>query len=143
VYRVEKLFREKDSEELRLNEEVHYIEGEIDDWLVASVPETTSAASAKMTQDRIQAATNRPVLIITHNIEFMRAVKLTPAEAAKVIGRAEKDIEAQNARDQATLDELEREERESERDEDGEGDGDSPGVCEEDGGVEEGSGADA
>ena len=41
----------------------------------------------------MQVATNRPVLIITHNTKFMRAVKLSASEAAKVIKRVENVIQ--------------------------------------------------
>lgn len=93
VYRVESLFGEEDSQTLRIDGEVHHIEGEIDSWLVHSVPETTSDRAAAEIKNLLQLATNRPVLIITHNTQFMRAVKLSASEAAKVIKRAEDAIQ--------------------------------------------------
>ncbi len=67
----------------------HFIEGEVDQWLVVSVPETTRVDTADKIKNNLQAALNRPVLVITHNVQFMRTVKLSPKAAAAVIKRAE------------------------------------------------------
>lgn len=92
MYKLEALFGEDDEQVLRVHDESYYIEGEIDEWLVISVPETTRIEEVQAFKKGLEQGTRRPVLVVTHNISFMRARKLTPNEAADVIRRAENDI---------------------------------------------------
>ena len=90
LHRVEHLFPDPDNREtLLIDGEEHYIEGEIDSYVVVSVPETTTEGAANIVKAKIQAATNRPVLVVTHNIEFMRLRELDHKETALRIKEAE------------------------------------------------------
>jgi len=89
LYRVESLFSVDNGQVIKIDDVEHHIEGEIDGWLVASVPEITTHGAAEMIKRQLEKATGRPVLLISHNIELMRIVKLTASEAAKAIKYAE------------------------------------------------------
>ena len=101
VYRVESLYGASDHQLLKLEGEEHFLEGEIDQWLIISVPETIRVEVAAQYKQQLQIATGRPVMIITHNVQFVKLNRLSPSEAAKVIKRAEdnafEDIEEAEA----------------------------------------------
>jgi len=91
VYRVEHLTSEGKPIE---GMEECFIEGELDGWLVVSVPETTSLRTSQRMKDVLQLKMRKPVMIITHNTAFMKAIRLKPNEAAKVIKHGEDHAEA-------------------------------------------------
>jgi hypothetical protein len=65
------------------------VEGELDGRLVVSVPVTTSIERIRNIHDQLEVEFNKPVCVITHNMEFLVAKKLPPKEAAEVIKRIE------------------------------------------------------
>lgn len=88
VYRLEPMFRPDARRPVLATGPEHYLEGEIGDCLVVSVPPTTSYESCRQLREQLCAAFARPdsrVLIITHNIEFLRVKRLTATEAARLI----------------------------------------------------------
>lgn len=105
MFRVEALFGESDKQLVRLDDgSEHYIEGELDGWLIVSVPETTSPNAANRVKQALETATNRPVLIVTHNIHFLKLGRLSATEAGRVIRTAEGNLialkEAQYAQEE-------------------------------------------
>jgi len=73
-------------------------QAEISDVLFVSVPSTTSAHTCEKLRDMIliSLSDKKQVMILTHNIELLRAEKLKPADAAKVI----KNIEEMQSADE-------------------------------------------
>jgi len=69
--------------------------------VVLSVPETTSRASCDRLRDAAVKELRKPVLVVTHNVEFLRATKLSTAEAARVIKQAETQTAAADAQAEA------------------------------------------
>ena len=59
-----------------------------------SVPESTSVESAKAIKAAAQEKLNRPCLVITHNLAFMRTERLGSSEAAKVLAEIEHSVAA-------------------------------------------------
>lgn len=72
-----------------------YVEGELDAWIVVSVPSTTTQATMDKMKETLQYNMNKPVLIVSHNTSFMKAVRLSPSETAKHIKLGEDYGEAQ------------------------------------------------
>jgi len=84
VYRLENLFVDEERKRLGLDEG-NYIEGNLAGYVVVSVPETTTYAMAEEIKQKAMVMLKQPVTVITHNIAFLKATKLTPKEAAKII----------------------------------------------------------
>jgi hypothetical protein len=96
VYRLEPMFQPDRRKPLLATGPEHHIEGELSGYLIVSVPPTASHESCGQLQEQLGAALGRPeknIVIVTHNIEFLRVRKLTPAEAAKLI----RDVEERAA----------------------------------------------
>lgn len=74
--------------------EPHNIEGKIGQYIILSVPETCSEDSAASLRDQAMTLLKRPVIVVTHNVMFMQAVRLPPKEAAEVVREAEDYAEA-------------------------------------------------
>lgn len=91
MYRVEHLLADHAQVE---GQDSCFVEGELDHWLVVSVPVTTSRRTQDEIKNVLQTRMNKPVMIISHNTSFMRAVRLSPKEAAKVIKDGEDHGEA-------------------------------------------------
>ena len=89
MYRLEPLLKVVDVLGFAVQGEVHHIEGELDNYVVVSVPETTSYAQAERIKVEATRLTEKPCCVISHNVNFMRAVRLSPKEAAKVIKAGE------------------------------------------------------
>lgn len=121
MYRLENYLQKADEDEIMIEGEVHYIEGCLDNYVIISVPETTSQASAEKIKQEAIKLLNKPVCVITHNIAFVKAVKLSPKEAAAVIKRGEDYAEKASKIDNALS--------ANNPDESGNSDGDRPGVC--------------
>jgi hypothetical protein len=94
IYKMTSYFQDSPDGPLRVAEVDHYIEGFIGDYLIISVPETTSINAMERIKAQLQAKLECPILVCSHNMEFMKVQKLTPQEAARVIKRAESDVKA-------------------------------------------------
>lgn len=62
----------------------YVVEGSLADFVVVSVPETVSASVAREIVEQLQTQMKKPVMVITHNVMFMRARRLTRREMADV-----------------------------------------------------------
>lgn len=69
--------------------EGHFVEGSIGQYVIVSVPPTTTVRAAEEVKARVMQLTKKPVCVITHNVSLLRAVRLTASEAAAVIKRGE------------------------------------------------------
>lgn len=95
LYKLVSIFREESADTLVVDDTEHYIEGELEDRIIISVPEATSQATVEKIQEvATQAFNGRPVLVVTHNVEFMRPDRLSRKEAAEVIKKVEADAQA-------------------------------------------------
>ena len=89
IYRLESLLSKVDTLGFAVEGEVHHIEGAIDQYVVVSVPETTSYAQAERIKTEAIRLTGKPACVVSHNVTFLRAVKLSPKEAAEVVKQGE------------------------------------------------------
>ena len=71
----------------------HYLEGTVQGSLVVSVPETTSQNTAAALRAGLEGQFKCPVVLVTHNIEFLRAEQLSPGESAKILAQVETQAE--------------------------------------------------
>ena len=91
IYKLEPLFKDVENNTLVVDSKTtHYVNGTVSGYLVVSVPETTSRASAIELENQIQKVTKKPVLIVTHNISLLRATMLTGKERAELARIVEK-----------------------------------------------------
>ena len=100
IYRLEPLFGDAEKDTLTVNETSFHIDGRLGDFLIVSVPVTTTRASAIALERKLTKAAKKPVLVVTHNMTFLRATLLTgkeKAELAKTIAEATKNEEATSA----------------------------------------------
>lgn len=103
MYQLESLFRSRPGK-LPLSEAElemtppHHLEGEIDDVVFVSVPMTTSHHSCERLREMLLMAFKgkKQIMILTHNIELLKAKKLDATETAAMIRRIE---ELQGVRD--------------------------------------------
>jgi hypothetical protein len=96
VYRLEHLL--KDGTPCPVSEEQnHFIEGGIDGVMVLSVPTNTPAKVAANVQEMVSKKFNQDVLIVTHNIGFLKATKISPKEAAELVKMAQEPEEGETA----------------------------------------------
>lgn len=65
------------------------IEGELEDYVIVSIPVTESRATAKTVRDQLSAALKRRVMVVTHNMQFLVTKRLNPKDAARVIKKME------------------------------------------------------
>lgn len=94
IYKLESFFRETDKETLSVQGKTYYINGNLSGYLIVSVPETTTRASAMTLEQELSKVAKKPVLLVTHNMAFLRATILTTeerAELTKLIDRATAD----------------------------------------------------
>ena len=75
----------------------HFLEGELEECVIVSVPETSSRAYAADLRNRLEADLQRLVVVVTHNIAFLTAEKLAPLDAARVVKRIE-DVQEERIR---------------------------------------------
>lgn len=66
----------------------------LDNQLVVALPNTTTLAAARDIAESIEKATNRSVLVVTHNVEFLLAVEVEDQEEAgqlvdRIVGATE------------------------------------------------------
>lgn len=76
------------------------IEGEIGDYTLVSVPPTISHQAAKVLEENLKSELGKPVMIFTHNVQFLRVTKMTPKDVNKVLKEVE---ESQAAAQQAAI----------------------------------------
>ena len=63
----------------------HYIEGEVDDFVIVSVPESMNRDLCDKLHQRAMDTLGRPVVVVTHNIAFLKAVKLSASRGAELL----------------------------------------------------------
>lgn len=100
IYKLETLFHDAEKQVLKTENSTHYIDGRLGEYLIVSVPETTSRASAIDLEGVLTKIAGKPVLVVTHNIEFMRATLLTArerAELSEIIEHATQEEKTENA----------------------------------------------
>ncbi len=100
IYKLETLFRDTEKQALITENSTHYVNGRLGEYLIVSVPETTSRSSAIDLEGVLTKLAKKPVLVVTHNIEFMRATLLTAkerAELSEIIEEATRAEEPENA----------------------------------------------
>lgn len=95
MYRVEPLLDRDNIKDLPDWPESH-IEGQLGNYLVVSVPVTTSFSKLAEIRQKMMEVTGGPVLVITHNMSLLKATKLPPKEASQVIKNAEDYAEARD-----------------------------------------------
>jgi len=84
IYKLEPLFRNEKCELVAKGEHTYYIDGRIGEYAIVSVPETTSRASALALERGLSELAKKPVLIVTHNMTFMRATLLSREERTEL-----------------------------------------------------------
>lgn len=65
----------------------YHIGGEIKDHLIVSVPPTISHNAARNLRVQLSEGFGRPVIIVTHNIEFLEVTRLSSKQALAVAKR--------------------------------------------------------
>jgi hypothetical protein len=65
------------------------IEGALDEHVVVSVPVDTSIESMRRMYKDLENQFNRPVCLVTHNMQFMVAERLPRSESGRVLKRIE------------------------------------------------------
>jgi hypothetical protein len=90
VYKLEALFHDAERDALVVKDNTYYIDGRLSDYLVVSVPESTTRASAINLEHELSKLAKKPVLIVTHNMSFLRATLLTAKEKAELTEIIEK-----------------------------------------------------
>lgn len=73
----------------------HKVLGKIEDVLFVSVPPDTSYNACQRLHDTISVSLGdrKPIMIVSHNVELLRAVKLPKSESANLIRRIQKNTE--------------------------------------------------
>jgi len=61
------------------------IKGKLENHLICSVPESTSGATVNELSKELERKFKKPVIVITHNMEFVKAKRLTGKEAQQVL----------------------------------------------------------
>ena len=85
VYRLEPMFHDSEKKAVTVKDgKTFYIDGRIGDGLILSVPETTTRASALELEQSVGEIVKKPVLVVTHNMSFLRATLLTADERAEL-----------------------------------------------------------
>lgn len=105
MYRLEPLLDHDDLDVLAACAPEHHIEGTFAQYVVVSVPESCNMARAEEIKEQVMALVGRPVVVMSHNISLLKAVKLSASEAAECIRRGEEYAEAMQARASALTDE--------------------------------------
>jgi hypothetical protein len=92
LYKLESVFRPRPDKSPLSEAELetappHFIEGELDGVIFVSVPETASHNSCQKLREIIGVlyGDKKQVVILTHNIELLKATKMDPNVAAAVL----------------------------------------------------------
>lgn len=116
VYRLEPLLDRDDPDLLAIHAPEHHVEGSFGQYVVVSVPESCNMARAEEIKAQVAAIVKRPVVVMSHNISLLKAVKLTSSEAAECIRKGEEYAAAMQQRVAEIVTEVP-------------SDGDRPGLC--------------
>jgi hypothetical protein len=103
LYHVEPLALKKPTN-LRLprKAKAHVIVGRLAERLLISVPESTTDEAAQQLARMAEKSIGEPVFIVTHNVQFLQARKLTEEETRMVLGaNAEAEAKEVNAQAEA------------------------------------------
>jgi hypothetical protein len=73
-----------------------YITGEIEDHVIVSVPITMSHSSATSLVEELNKAIKKPVILVSHNVHFMRTTKLSFKDVRGVLGRLKGEVDAES-----------------------------------------------
>ncbi len=73
--------------EYNLEHGVHYILGELDSHVVVSFPPSILSDQAGVLCHELSEKLDKPVLPVTHNVAFVKAVRLDKNECTKVLER--------------------------------------------------------
>lgn len=88
IYRVIPIAKDPDDPDGPLVKTDEYlIQGSLFDHIIVSVPISISHRAAHELSERLVAELGQPVLLVTHNINFLTLERLSKAEAEKVVDR--------------------------------------------------------
>lgn len=90
-YRLQPIFGDGDKEPFEIGGVTHVIEGHLDGFAVISVPETTTQAMALDQEHQFAEHLKQPVLIVGHNVTFLKATLMTGKEVAELQKAAEEN----------------------------------------------------
>jgi hypothetical protein len=76
-----------------------FVEGELDKYIVVSIPVTESKATAKLIREKAQAVLGRRVLVVSHNMQFLVTQKMTRKAGATIIKQMEEALHGVNRTD--------------------------------------------
>ena len=85
-YRLVPLKSEDGSEQLVTGEKL-VCEGELEEHVIVSVPETMSHRAAQELEESLTREFERPIIIVTHNVSFMKVKKLSAIESMELAKR--------------------------------------------------------
>ena len=85
-----------DKEGKTKNGEAYLIRGSLDDHVIVSVPTTISHRASIELEMALEKKIMRPIIIVTHNVEFMKVRKLSERQATAISTQMER--EAVNAK---------------------------------------------
>ena len=71
------------------------VEGSIEDHVIVSVPTSMKERSVRELLEKLSKEISSPVIVVTHNISFLKAKKMTPKEVAEL---ARKNTDAEVAK---------------------------------------------
>ena len=60
------------------------VDGQINEHVLVSVPETISTVSARDLFENLQEAFQKPIIMVTHNVQFLSARKMTALEVSRM-----------------------------------------------------------
>ena len=88
VYLLEPLFSLSGEGEVELRAGTSsVIRGDLAQYVVISVPPTIDSSLVQAVMVKLENSLQRPVLAVTHNIEFVKTTKLTGSEARELLRR--------------------------------------------------------
>ena len=97
VYRLEALFGDGQKEPVTIKDKTYYVEGRLGEHCIVSVPETTTRASATDLERKLTEIVKKPVLVVTHNMTFLKATLLSGKEQAKIIDEIKKSANSEDS----------------------------------------------
>ena len=72
-----------------VGDDTFFIEGKLDKYIIVSAPLETPIELAKQIKEAVERLTNQPACVVSHNIYFLKATKLSSAEAGKILKEVE------------------------------------------------------
>jgi hypothetical protein len=107
-YKLNALSNEADDENLVSDNEFE-VEGELEDHIIISVSPNMSHRSVDELLKKLSEVVSRPVIVITHNIQFLKATKLSQKEATAIAKREGHHDDETNTNTNADIDIMGRE----------------------------------